>query len=180
MPVTQQEIDSIMGHFADSKAEGRCAQCGFEWSVPVHEARSVVTGAPARCAELIGSRWDAARRKPDEKTWSPNAYVWHCADAIGIWAERLKALAEDASASLAGFDQDDLAAARRYEEMSPQAGLWAFERRVRDWDEAVDLHDPTFGLSHPDFGSWDVGSVVRWMAHDLYHHQDDIARGLET
>jgi hypothetical protein len=177
VPVSRQEMRSIMAHFETASRGGRCHECGYDWTLSVEDARGIVAGAPARCAELIGDRWEEARAKPDARTWSPSGYVWHMADAIGIWSERLAALASDPGSPLVGFDQDDLADVRGYDRLSPIAGVWAFERRVRDWNEALGSHpDPDRSLEHPDFGAWTIAAVIRWMGHDLFHHLHDIER----
>lgn len=178
MPITQEEINSIMNHFAESQRGGRCRQCGFDWKTPFDEARSVISSTPRRYRHLIGGRSDEARTSASGASWSPSAYVWHCADALGSWAERLKALADDPSAPFVGFDQDDLAEVRGYQELSPVAGLWALERRVGDWNEALSPHDPSDELKHPDFGPWTIEGIVRWLAHECRHHEMDIQRGL--
>lgn len=178
MPVAQEEIDSIMDHFAESQRGGKCRQCGFDWETPFDEARAVISSTPRRLRHLIGERADEARRSASVARWSPSAYVWHCADAIGIWAERLKAFADDPGSPFVGFDHEDLAEVRGYSELSPVAGLWALERRVADWDEALSDHEPTDELKHPDFGPWTIEGIVRWMAHECHHHEMDIERGL--
>ena len=178
MSVAQEEIDSIMNHFAESQRGGECRQCGFDWKTPFDDARSVISSTPHRYQTLIGARMEEARTSAGGASWSPSAYVWHCADALGIWAERLKAFADDPSSPFVGFDHEDLAEVRGYLQLSPVAGLWALERRVADWDEALSAHDPSAQLKHPDFGPWTIEGVVRWMAHECRHHEMDIERGL--
>jgi len=179
VPVSEEEIQSIMKMFETAAAGGRCEQCGFDWTITPEDAEKLILETPTVTATLIGDRWDDARRKPGPKTWSPTGYVWHMTDAIGIWAERLKAIADDPKAPIVGFDQDDLADVRGYDKLSPVAALWAFERRVRDFNDALELHpDREKPFDHPDFGSWSVAKVVVWMAHDLFHHTHDISQGM--
>ncbi len=179
MPVSRQEIESMMRHVRTAREQGRCDQCGYDWSIGHEDARAVINGSPRRCRELLADRWEEARKSPDEQTWSPSAYVWHMADAIGIWAERLEALAEDPASPIVGFDQDDLAAVRGYARLSPIAGLWALERRIDDWNAALQAHSLDRSFVHPDFGELTVGELVRWVAHDQFHHQWDIQRLIE-
>ena len=178
MPITQDEISSIMNHFAESQRGGSCRQCGFDWKTPFDEARSVISSTPRRYRDLIGERPGKARTSANGASWSPSAYVWHCADTIGSWAERLTALSDDPGAAFVGFDQDDLAEVRGYQALSPVAGLWALERRVADWNEALSPHHPSDELNHPDFGPWTIEGIVRWLAHECSHHEMDIQRGL--
>ena len=58
-------------------------------------------------------------------TWSAKAYVFHVADNLRIFAERLEGVFAGGPITLAGYDQDQLAAARDYEAMSVQTALWS-------------------------------------------------------
>jgi uncharacterized damage-inducible protein DinB len=176
--VTEEEVARIMDHFEVSKTGGRCPQCDFDWSMSPADARALIETSPARTRQLIADRWDDARKQLDPPWWSPSAYVWHMADALGIWSERFVAMDADPDNELVGFDQDMLAEVRSYDRLSPKAALWAYERRARDFTESADLHDPGKTFVHPDFGPWTIGDVVRWMAHDMYHHEEDIRRQL--
>jgi len=178
MPVSEAEIRSIMAHFETWKSGGKCEQCGFDWRIPVEDAQRVIADAPRVCGEMLASERERARTSPAPGVWSPSAYVWHMADAMGVWAERLVALKEDPGVPLVGFDQDDLGEVRGYDRLSTAAGLWAFERRVADWEQALANIDLGYEIDHPDFGPLTVADVVRWMAHDLYHHEKDIERAL--
>lgn len=180
MPVGPEEIESTKRHFATARAGGRCEECGFDWSASLQEAAGIITGSPRWCKDAIGDRLEDAVRPPGPGVWSPSAYVWHMADAIGVWAERLVALAHDPHHPITGFDQDDLADVRSYEKLSPVAALWALQRRVDDWNEALSGVTMDLRFEHPDFGPWNVAGVVRWMAHELYHHQHDIQRALSS
>jgi hypothetical protein len=76
-------------------------------------------------------------------------------------------------------DQDDLATVRNYEQLSPSAGLWALHRRVTDFADALARHpDRSWAFEHPDFGSWTIGEMVKWLAHEINHHHHDISRGM--
>lgn len=174
--VTEEEIGRVMGHFRTSQEGGRCDHCGFEWSMPVSDALELVATSPARTRALLGQRWEDARKRHDPPLWSPSAYVWHMADAIGIWSERLVALKAEPDAPLVGFDQDLLAEVRSYDQLSPIAALWAYERRVQDFTESARLQEPSTAFVHPDFGPWTIGDVIKWMSHDMYHHEEDIRR----
>lgn len=176
--VTDEEVARVMEHFALSKEGGTCPQCGFDWAMPPDEARRLIATSPARTRELIGDRWADARRRHDPPLWSPSAYVWHMADALGIWSERFIALELDPDTGIVGFDQDLLAEVRSYDRLSPMAAMWAYERRARDFIETADRHEPDVSFIHPDFGPWTIGEVVRWLAHEMYHHEEDIRRQL--
>jgi len=176
VPVTPEEVEKTRKHFAASRSGDRCEECGWNWTTDSDEARAVIDRAPGRYRGLIAGRWEAARAKPDPDVWSPSGYVWHMVDALGIWAERFKALSEEPGAPVTGFDQDDLAEVRSYERLSPAAGLWALGRRAADLAQALESHDPEMQIDHPDFGPWAIGDVVVWLAHEVHHHAWDIER----
>src|SRR5687768_1576015 len=98
MPVTKAEIESIMNHFAESRRGGRCEECGFDWTISFSDASSIMRATPERYRELIDGHFEQACTSATGAPWSPSEYVWHVADAVGIWAERLKALADDPDA----------------------------------------------------------------------------------
>lgn len=153
-----------------------CQECGYPWSTPLEEARALISSAPARYASLVGSR--DAKRKPAPAAWSPSAYVWHVSDALHAWAERFWAIRHDPGSAIVPFDQDRLGAVRGYEALSTVAGLWSLERSVADWDLALEGADPGIALEHPEFGAGTIGDVVRWIRHEVHHHDLDIRRGL--
>ena len=157
---------------------GTCDECGYAWTIPIDDARGIVTNAPNTYRRIIGDH-PGARRKPSLDIWSPSAYVWHVSDAIGIWAERLVALVRSSEPAVVPFDPEELARVRHYEESSTEGALWALSRRVADWDTALAGIDPDTEFSHPEFGDWTVGGVIRWIAHEVNHHELDIKRGLE-
>lgn len=176
--VSDEEVARIMAHFETSKAEGTCEHCGFEWGISPAEALDMLRTSPERTRVLIGERWDEAMKQHDPPLWSPSAYIWHMVDAIGIWSERFVAMHHDLETQLVGFDQDFLGEVRSYDRLHPVAGLWAYEKRISDFVEAAELHDPDTGFVHPDFGPWTIGGVIKWMSHDVYHHEEDIRKQL--
>ncbi len=171
--------DVMIANYRNSAGSGVCSECGFDWSLTPEQAHEIVTPAPTRYGSLLHSRLKLATRKPAPEIWSPSAYVWHVADAIGIWAERLKGILGDSHSAIVPFDQDELAEVRGYEQLSPLVGLWALERRAGDWRavlEEAGLKDVDF--VHPEFGPWSVRRLLRYIAHEVSHHELDIKRGL--
>ncbi|HVC71747.1 MAG TPA: hypothetical protein VNC61_15945 [Acidimicrobiales bacterium] len=152
-----------------------CRECGYHWSVGPDEAMALVMATPARYAALLGDT-DGSQRHPD-LAWTAVVYVAHVADNLRIWAERLAALALGAVGPVTPYNQDLLAQARRYDELSLLGALWSLDRATRDWRDAVLLaHAAGVPLVHPERGELSVLDVVRSNSHDAYHHGWDIER----
>jgi DinB family protein len=173
-----------MSGFADSPAwktffsnrERICAGCEFPWDIDEPGAHLIIANSPGRYAGLLHGR--DSTRKPAPDVWSPAAYTWHIADVVRVWAERFWAHAYDASAPIVPFDQDALAEARGYEQSSSVAAVWALDRAVADWVTAIENVDAGRPFLHPEDGEMSVGDVVRWVAHEVHHHDLDVRRGL--
>jgi len=155
-----------------------CHQCGFRWTISQEDAVATVTATAAELAGILGAT-DGSRRHPD-LGWPVVGYVSHVADNLRIWAERLAGRAGGDPRRVAAYDQDLLAQARRYDELTLGGALWSLDRAVRDWTDAVGLAERTgVVLVHPDRGAQTLLDVVRSNAHDTAHHGWDIHRTID-
>jgi hypothetical protein len=155
-----------------------CRECGYDWSLSQEEAVSLVGETPIVYRRLVEGQ-DVSRRHPD-LSWSAKQYVCHVADNLRISAERWAGAASGGSRRAGTYDQDLLAEARSYEQVSIEGALWSLERAVRDWQDAVELATKAgVVLSHPERGDQTVLDVSRNNAHDAYHHRWDIERSLQ-
>ena len=84
-----------------------CRECGFDWSQSPESAVVAVESLPERLTALLDGR--SGDETFPGATWSAKAYVFHVADNLRIFAERLEGVAAGASMSLASYDQDELA-----------------------------------------------------------------------
>jgi hypothetical protein len=154
----------------------RCTECGFSWTMPPADAEARIRDAPQRFGDLLDGRHATA--SGEDGRWSPSAYTWHVADLVRAWAERLHAFSIDPTLRWAGFDPDDLASARRYSELPSVTGPWALAR-ARD---AFTFVLATVGVEdefeHPEWGRGTVADALRWLAHEVVHHELDVRRGL--
>lgn len=155
-----------------------CAECGFAWTIESDEALSHVHAAGGRFEGLLQGR--EASRKPGPKVWSPSGYVWHVGDAVRAWSERLHSLGTDANVSWAGFDPNELARARRYDELPPGTAPWALARSTDSLVRALEPLDLDAAFVHPEWGEGTVTDALRWLAHEIVHHELDVRRGLEV
>jgi hypothetical protein len=103
--------------------------------------------------------------------------VFHVADNLRIFAERLEGVAAGGPTALASYDQDGLAAARRYEQMSVESALWSVRDAAAAWASATRralTGDSAF--VHEERGLVTAAELARGPAHDAVHHCFDVAR----
>jgi hypothetical protein len=140
------------------------------------DARAVVNGMPSTMsAVLTGARGD--EQHPD-LGWNVTAYVLHVADNLRVWAERLAGIALGGPATIAPYDENELAAARNYGGISLRAALWSLRRGAGDWDDAFAMTAPDMVMDHPERGPLDYADIARANAHDAAHHLWDVRRSL--
>ena len=156
-----------------------CSVCGFSWSAPVAAVVAAIDNAPAAFGSLVAGR-TGSERMPS-LAWSVQAYVWHSGDNLRIWAERLAGSASGCGRSVVGYDQDDLAEARRYEAMPVGAALWSLARATADMREASRMVGDNVDvvIEHQAMGSYTLSDVTRQVGHDLRHHLGDVRRILD-
>jgi hypothetical protein len=90
-------------------------------------------------------------------------------------------VAAGGSTALTSYDQDELAAARRYEDMSLQSALWSLRDAVASWaraNRAALTRDATF--LHEERGPLTAAEIVRGPAHDAVHHFWDVERATDA
>jgi len=156
-----------------------CRECGFDWSIDPETAVVAVEALPGAWADLLrGTRGDAVA---PGTTWSAKAYVFHVADNLRIFAERLEGVRAGGPRDLVGYDENQLAAARHYEEMSLPAALWSIAQAVPAWaaaSRAALAAGSTFG--HSERGELSASEIVRAPAHDTLHHDWDVRRAVRS
>lgn len=154
-----------------------CPQCGTTWVRPAAVTVEVVAGAADRYAALL----DSGREQPRAPgVWTPSGYTLHTGDWLGIWGERLIALAEDPTRAVPSIDPDALAEVRGYRDATPSAALHTLRWRARELLAVFDRVG-VIAFEHPSFGPADSEAVMSWLAHEVDHHAWDVARlrGLE-
>jgi hypothetical protein len=154
---------------------GGCRECGFEWTTEHGEALAAITDAPERYAALLDGPGHK-RLTPADTAWSRSAYVWHVADIVRAWSERLHALSHEPTARWAGFDPDDLARARNYDELPAITAPWALGIAVDALVAALEDLPPDTTFDHPEWGHGTLTDALRWVAHEAVHHQVDVLR----
>ncbi|MER5757627.1 DinB family protein [Streptomyces sp. NPDC002088] len=129
----------------------------------------------ARYAALVkGRRGD--ERHP-ELAWNIAAYVSHVTDNLRNWAERLAGARLTGMRQVPGYDQDLLAQARHYNDVSLAGALWSLQRAADAWVSSVSAAlEESVVLEHAGRGVHRAEDVARNNAHDAAHHAWDIER----
>ena len=155
-----------------------CRECGFDWSQAPEDVIAAVEELPDKFDAALAGR-TGNERAPDT-TWSAKAYVFHVADNLRIFAERLEGVFAGAPTTLAAYDQDQLASARDYEAMSLQSALWSVRAAVATWASAARAslaRSDTY--LHAERGELNAAEITRGPGHDALHHYVDVTRALQ-
>ncbi len=160
-----------------------CRECGFDWSQSPEAVLAAVEELPDRFDALLAGRTGdetAGDAHPGPFVWSAKAYVFHVADNLRIFAERLEGVFAGAPTTLAAYDQDELAAARNYEAMSLESALWSVRTATVAWSSATReaLTRPTT-YQHAERGELNAAEITRGPGHDALHHFHDVTRALQ-
>lgn len=155
-----------------------CRDCGFVWTAGPDAVIAGVEALPDRFDELLAGR-TGDETHPD-LGWSVKAYVFHVADNLRIFAERLEGVAAGASPTLVAYDQDELAEARHYEEMSVQSALWSVRTATSEWAAATrQALAGSLVFVHVGRGTLTSAEITRGPAHDAVHHCWDVDRTVQ-
>ena len=103
-------------------------------------------------------------------------YVWHLVDVLRIGAERLFTLTHDPGRGITCWDENALAEALRYEQLSPGVGLIVLRSAAREWVKAASNAPAETTVRHPEFGNLGALEITRRNAHEVHHHLMDINR----
>ena len=155
-----------------------CRECGFGWDLKPASAEDMIRQAPDAFARFVPDDTVGKRRVP-ELGWNVAGYISHVSDSIRVWSERIVTVTGGSDGSVGPYDQDLLAAARRYDQIPAHAALWSLSRAAADWQAALATIDETsrsFLMRHGEMGDMTATDVIRIRAHDVHHHRMDIQR----
>lgn len=155
--------------------EGTCVECGFNWSETAYQT---LVGQCVRNVAVFGAVM--SRIDPIESVapglWSASRYVWHTVDVLRFGTERLWTLGADPTFGVPAWDENDLAEARAYDDLSPVVGLIALIEAARVWREAAMEAPEDVTTAHPEAGQISSFEVVQRNAHEVCHHLWDVQR----
>ena len=158
-------------------AQPVCTECGFDWNLARSDAIDLVMQVPGAAATAIARVPDPSHRSG--APWSAAMYVWHLVDVLRIGAERLLTLTHDPERGITCWDENALAEARRYEQLSLAVGLIVLGAAAREWSGAAQAAPAEAEVRHPQFGSLGALEIIRRDAHEVRHHLMDINRSNE-
>ena len=151
-----------------------CAECGFDWEMARQDAIDSVAQVPDAAAAAITGITDPTQRTGDR--WSASMYVWHLVDVLRIGTERLLTLTHDPDRGVTCWDENALAEARRYQQLSPAVGLIVLRLAAQAWTSATAVAPADVQVRHPQSGTLGALEIIRRNAHEVHHHLMDINR----
>ncbi len=153
-----------------------CPECGFDARIVA--PRDVAGEVRANAAAwVIVLRRDDVRRCSRPDRWSPLEYGCHVRDVCSVYLERLHAMLTSDDPLFANWDQDATALERRYGDQDPATvaeELHASSAALADRLDALGEDDWSRTGRRSDGATFTVGSLVRYMLHDLVHHLWDV------
>jgi hypothetical protein len=149
-----------------------CAECGFDWDIARGSAIDLVAQVPDAAATAFAHIREPAQRTGDR--WSASMYLWHLVDVLRIGTERLLTLTHDPDRGITCWDENALAEARRYQQLSPAVGLVVLRSATREWANSASNAPVETVIEHPQFGTLGAVEIIRRNAHEVHHHLIDI------
>jgi hypothetical protein len=151
-----------------------CAECGFDWQLARQDAIELIAQVPDTATAAITAIPDPTRRTGDR--WSASMYLWHLVDVLRIGTERLLTLTHDPGRGIPCWDENALAEARRYQQLSPAVGLIVLRSAAQAWVATAAAAPADVQVRHPQFGVLGALEIIRRNAHEVHHHLMDIDR----
>jgi hypothetical protein len=155
--------------------QGRCPECGFDWDVTDFDD---LVGQCVQGAAVFGEA--LSRIDPSAPVapglWSASRYVWHTVDVLRFGTERLWTLSADHEFGVPSWDENIIAEARAYDDLSPVVGLIGLIAAVQSWRTAALEAPHDVSTPHPEAGDICAFDIVQRNAHEVCHHLWDIRR----
>ena len=161
-----------------------CAECAYDVrDLPEAELATLVRDAGRRWQVLLSEHATdpAARVRPTPTTWSPTEYGEHVRDVLALYAVRTSRMLAEDDPEFADWDPDTTAAQVPYGEVAPAlVGTQIVTNAERlavlyDWVDAEGLARTGRRSDGPTFT---VGSLGRYLLHDVHHHVWDVQQAL--
>lgn len=167
-----QFLDGARSWLYEDSALEECSRCGYDWATDFRVACDLIDSSPIR---ITGVLEDADGMAPQaDGSWNATAYVWHLADLAMGWSERWIQIAQAPGSVLVGWDPDELAQARNYQELQKAPGIWSLRNATRDLIETTNAIGPNGTFAHGDWGEGTVSDAMIWLGHEFHHHELDI------
>lgn len=151
-----------------------CPECGYRLHDPTTTGHRLASALDRWLAVL--RRSDVARR-PAPRVWSPLEYAGHCRDLVEVLGQRVAVMLDEEEPTFADFDGE--AAVRDHE-------YWGIETAelAHRMEEATAGTRRLLGRVGP--GDWEragrrgdgyvftIGTLCRYIVHDVEHHLVDV------
>jgi hypothetical protein len=156
---------------------GLCPECEFNWDegdfeVLVEQCMADVE----KFDDVLQSVDSTAPVAPG--LWSATAYIWHTVDVLRFGAERFWTLTFDPSFGVPAWEENETAAVRFYDQLSPVVGIVALISAAETWRSAARDTPRNVDTAHPEAGTISAFDLVQRNAHEVRHHLVDIRRAL--
>jgi len=158
--------------------ERPCPECGFDASTfSASDVPDMIRRNAAAWPAVLTR--DDVRTRPDDATWSPLEYAAHVRDVFRIYDYRLDLMLTQDDPAFPNWDQDETAAAERYNEQEPgvvSAELVAAADTVASSFSAVTADQWRRTGRRSDGASFAVESIAKYFVHDPIHHLWDVTK----
>lgn len=157
--------------------EHPCTDCGFDPAVIRYDDIPALVRDNAGAWPAVLARPDV-RVRPDDYTWSALEYAAHVRDVFRIFDVRLHLMLDEQDPLFPNWDQDETAAAERYNEQDPVAvGEELAEAAATAADSFASIGPDRRGRTgrRSDGASFTVESLARYFVHDPIHHLHDVS-----
>jgi hypothetical protein len=156
--------------------EKPCPDCGFDAAKYPNSAIPAAIRDNASAWPAVLARTDV-RIRPNDSTWSPLEYAAHVRDVLAVYTTRLGLMLEADNPLFPNWDQDETAAAERYNEQDPAVvgdELASNAAGIADRFEAATPEQWSRPGRRSDGAAFTVSTLAKYMTHDLVHHRWDV------
>jgi hypothetical protein len=154
--------------------ERPCPECGFDArSVELGEVGELIRANAGSWVTVFGGDGASVRSRPVPDRWSTLEYGAHVRDVYVLFARRLAMMLDTDDPLLPNWDQDETAAASRYDLQDPATvavELRAAADALADAFDAVEHEQWARPGRRSDGASFTVASFARYLIHDPVHH----------
>lgn len=153
-----------------------CPQCGYDAAAVARtDLGAAVRDNAAFWAGVLAD--PRATDRPAPTTWSPTEYACHVRDVNRVFAGRLEQMLTLDDPLFANWDQDETAAADRYDLQAPAEvvpELVAAAETAAGWYDRVGEDAWARPGRRSNGSAFSVETLGRYHLHDLVHHRWDV------
>jgi len=155
----------------------QCPECGFDASGCSADTVASLTRQNASAWQRLLETNRIRAGRPDDSMWSSLEYACHVRDVCRRYDQRIALMQDEDDPRFPNWDQDASAFDERYEEQDPSyvmEELRAAANALADRLETVTGEQWDRPGRRSDGASFTIGTIARYMIHDLVHHVWDV------